>query len=166
MNAEETAGYDTEFKAKVAFEAAKGEKRLAELASLYGVHPNQITRWRKTLLGKLPEIFANHREKEKQDTEAIRAELYKQIGQPKVELDWLKKNLDLPLERKKAMIEYGNPKLSLFLQCELLGLARSTLYYLPRAAKLGERVNRKKVQRLMRQLGLQAIYPKANIRIC
>jgi transposase-like protein len=65
-----------QFKAKVAFEAAKGDKTIAQLASEYGVHPTQITQWRKQLL---------------ELQEKLTSELYQQIGQLKVELDWLKK---------------------------------------------------------------------------
>jgi transposase-like protein len=83
--------YSAAFKAKVALEAVKKEKTTAQLASEYGVHPNQIANWRKQLLKELPAIFSDKRKKKDQDTEALQSELYKQIGQLKVELDWLKK---------------------------------------------------------------------------
>jgi putative transposase len=79
------------FKAKVALAAAKGDKTIAELASEYQVHPNQITQWKKQLFESLPEIFSRRRRNEQQDQEALTAQLYQQIGQLKVELDWLKK---------------------------------------------------------------------------
>ncbi len=50
-----------EFKAKVALEAIRGEKTRAQLASEYGVHPNQIGRWRKHLLEELPSLFSDRR---------------------------------------------------------------------------------------------------------
>ena len=54
--------HTAQFKAKVAFEAAKGDKTIAELASEYEVHPTQITQWRKQLLELLPEIFSRRRQ--------------------------------------------------------------------------------------------------------
>jgi putative transposase len=87
--------YDATFKAKVALEAVKGEKTLVELAGLYGVHPNQINKWKKRLLERLPELFSDHTEKMAKETEEVQGELYKQIGQLKVELDWLKKKSSL-----------------------------------------------------------------------
>jgi putative transposase len=79
------------FKAKVALAAAKGDKTIAELASEYEVHPNQITQWKKQLLESLPELFSRRRHNEQQDQDALTSQLYQQIGQLKVELDWLKK---------------------------------------------------------------------------
>ena len=49
--------HDSAFKAKVAFEAAKGEKTIAEIAAIYEVHPNQVSAWKKEFLERLPEIF-------------------------------------------------------------------------------------------------------------
>jgi len=83
--------YEASFKAKVAFEAAKGEKTIAQLAGEYGVHPNQIGRWKAELLEKLPDLFSDRRKRVDKDREETEAELYRQIGQLKVELDWLKK---------------------------------------------------------------------------
>jgi len=83
--------YDATFRAKVALEAVKGEKTLAELSSQFGVHPNQIRKWRKQLLECLPELFTDRRKKKERDHEELVSELYRQIGQLKVELDWLKK---------------------------------------------------------------------------
>ena len=83
------------FKAKVALAAAKGDKTIAELASEYEVHPNQITQWKKQLFESLPEIFSRRRRNEQAELEALTAQLYQQIGQLKVELDWLKKKSGL-----------------------------------------------------------------------
>ena len=87
--------HDAVLKAKVALEALKGERTMAQLSSQYGVHPNQIGRWKKELLERLPEIFSGKwRKKHKTEAEMIE-ELYKQIGQLKVENDWLKKKSQL-----------------------------------------------------------------------
>jgi transposase len=83
------------FKAKVALEAVKGEKTLAQLSSEFGVHANQIGQWRKQLLNELPSLFANRRTKYAKEQEDLISELYRQIGQLKVELDWLKKKSHL-----------------------------------------------------------------------
>ena len=83
--------YNATFRAKVAFEAAKGERTLAELSGDYGVPPNQIRKWRKHLLESLPDLFTDRRKKKDKDTDELISELYRQIGQLKVELDWLKK---------------------------------------------------------------------------
>jgi len=83
--------HDAAFKAKVALEATKGEKTIAQLSSEFGVHANQIRQWRKQLLEELPRLFSDRRRKQEKDDEELRSELYQQIGQLKVELDWLKK---------------------------------------------------------------------------
>ncbi len=83
--------YDATFRAKVALESVKGEKTLAELSSEFSVHPNQIRNWRKQLLEMLPDLFTDRRKKRDKDQEELISELYRQIGQLKVELDWLKK---------------------------------------------------------------------------
>ena len=87
--------HDGLFKAKVALEALKGEKNIAQLSSEYGVHGNQIRQWKKRLLKELPGIFSDKRKKSDQDTEELTSELYRQIGQLKVELDWLKKKSEI-----------------------------------------------------------------------
>lgn len=87
--------YDASFKAKVALEAIKGELTISEIASKTGVHPNQISKWKKQALEELPGIFSRVRKKRKEKPEELESELYKQIGQMKVELDWLKKKSQL-----------------------------------------------------------------------
>ena len=81
--------HDAAFKAKVAFEAAKGEKTLAQLASEFDVHPNQIRQWRRHLLETLPDLFSDRRKQVEKSRDELEAELFRQIGQLKVELDWL-----------------------------------------------------------------------------
>ena len=83
--------YDGAFKAKVALEAIKGEKTMAQFSSEYGLHVNQIGQWQKRLLQELPDVFCERRRKKEEETEEMTAELYRQIGQLKVELEWLKK---------------------------------------------------------------------------
>ena len=83
--------YDSRLKVQVALEALKNQRTIAQIASEYGVHPNMVTQWKQRLLNELPHIFNNKHQKNKQDNETLQAELYRQIGQLKVELDWLKK---------------------------------------------------------------------------
>jgi putative transposase len=87
--------YSAEFKARVALEALKGQKTMNELVGMYGVHPTQIIKWKNHLQSELPQLFSNRRDKRAQDQEALTAQLYQQIGQLKVEVDWLKKKSGL-----------------------------------------------------------------------
>jgi putative transposase len=87
--------YSADFKARVALEALKGHKTMNELVGTYGVHATQIIKWKKHLQNELPQIFSDRRAKRDQDHEALQAQLYQQIGQLKVELDWLKKKSGL-----------------------------------------------------------------------
>lgn len=83
--------HSAEFKAKVALEALKGERTLNEIAAQYEVHPVQVQQWKRLALEGLGSIFSSKREKAASDQEALLAQLYQQIGQLKVEVDWLKK---------------------------------------------------------------------------
>jgi len=83
--------YSGKFKSKVAIAAIECKKTIAELASEYELHPNQISMWKSQLLDQAEELFTDKRRKDKPDSDEIVDELYKQIGQLKVELDWLKK---------------------------------------------------------------------------
>lgn len=87
--------FSAEFKAKVALEAVRGQKTLAELADEHEVHANQITQWKKQLLESLPAVFGRRREQDAAQQEELTSRLYQQIGQLKVELDWLKKKSGL-----------------------------------------------------------------------
>jgi transposase-like protein len=83
--------YSADFKAKLALEVIKGNRTLAEIASDAQVHPNLLTQWKRQLLESLPTVFSDKRARENKEQEALTDQLYQQIGQLKVELDWLKK---------------------------------------------------------------------------
>lgn len=85
----------SEFKAKVALAAIRGDQTVTELASLYKVHPNQITTWKRQAQDQLVAAFDSKRAKSSKKDEKLKEELYRQIGQLKVELDWLKKKSGL-----------------------------------------------------------------------
>jgi len=85
--------YPAKIKAKVALEAVKGERSLAELSSRYEVHATQIGQWRKALLAGLPELFSDKRRKHDDISDVEKAQLYEEIGRLKMELDWLKKRV-------------------------------------------------------------------------
>lgn len=87
--------FSAEFKAKLALEAIKGQQTVTELAGEHKVHPNQITTWKKQLIDVLPEVFGRRREEDTARQQELIDRLYQQIGQLKVELDWLKKKSGL-----------------------------------------------------------------------
>ena len=87
--------HSASFKAKVALEAIKNEKTIAQLSSEYGVHSNQISKWKQHMVRELPGIFTGKRKLKEKKAEELQAELYRQIGQLKVELDWVKKKSEI-----------------------------------------------------------------------
>lgn len=87
--------FEAGFKARVALEAVKGEKTLAELSSQYGVHANMISRWKSELLAKLPTMFDSKTSRRDNGEHEKIEVLYKNIGELKVENDWLKKKLEI-----------------------------------------------------------------------
>ena len=113
--------YEAALKARIALEAVKGEKTIREISSEYGVHPNQIMKWKQQLLKELPSIFSEDRAKEERGKEDLEAELYRQIGQLKVEVEWLKKICVAQWGEKRKMIEPENPLIPVYRECELIG---------------------------------------------
>ena len=83
--------YDAAFKAKVALAAVRGDKTISELASHYAVHGNLIGQWKRKLVDNLDRVFTEPNDGEREEREALLADLYQQIGRLKVELEWLKK---------------------------------------------------------------------------
>ena len=79
------------FKAKVALEAAKQTRTVAELAKAYQVHPVQISQWKKQLLDGVESLFRDGRRREQDESQAIQKELYEHIGRINMEIEWLKK---------------------------------------------------------------------------
>jgi transposase len=79
------------FKAKVAIEALQERETLVELSKKYGIHPNQITRWKKEFLERAPQLYEKTHPADKDEKEIER--LYTKIGQLEMEREFLKKNL-------------------------------------------------------------------------
>ena len=79
------------FKARVALEAARQTRTLAELSRAFQVHPVQISQWKKQLLDGAESLFRDGRRRDQDESQAIQAELYEQIGRLNMEVEWLKK---------------------------------------------------------------------------
>jgi transposase len=87
--------YDSKFKSKVSLEAIKGELSISEIASKYEVHPNMVSLWKKKVLENLSLLFQTKSEKKSFNTDKFpEDELLKQIGQLKVENDFMRKKYE------------------------------------------------------------------------
>jgi putative transposase len=85
--------HNADFKARIALEACRNDKTLAQISSEYGVVAVQISRWKKELLDRASEIFETGKSSVK--IEALTSTLYQEIGRLKMELDWVKKKFRL-----------------------------------------------------------------------
>ena len=82
--------YSPAFKAKVALDAVRGEKTVSELASGYSLHPTVINNWKRQLLEGASDLFESPRKPPAEASQQAQIdELYRQIGQLKVERDFL-----------------------------------------------------------------------------
>jgi transposase len=86
--------YNPDFKARVAMEALKGEETIAELAIRFEVHPTQINKLKRELVARAANIFGADPNKKIKDEKGLINHLYQQIGQLKVEKDFLEKGLE------------------------------------------------------------------------
>lgn len=87
--------HSPKFKTKVALEVLSGLKTTAEIASKYELHPTQVSKWKRQLEENAESIFEDNRSKFNEEKKSEKAvdELHRQIGQQKVEIDWLKKKI-------------------------------------------------------------------------
>ena len=87
--------FSADFKARVVLEALKERSTVEELAKKYEIHPNQIHTWKKEFINNASLVFSSgdRQMEDKKHQEEEREKLYSQIGQQKVEIDWLKKKL-------------------------------------------------------------------------
>jgi putative transposase len=83
--------HTAKFKFKVALEAAKGSKTVNEVASEFGVHPSQVSHWKRQLLDEGMNVFGRNQGRSEREQANKETELYEQIGRLKMELEWLKK---------------------------------------------------------------------------
>ena len=84
--------HSRQFKAKVALEALKGIETTQQLAARFGIHPTQISHWKRKLLDGASDVFTGtNSPRHHEDHEA---DLYEQIGRLKVENEWLKKKVE------------------------------------------------------------------------
>ena len=83
------------FKAKVALDLIKEVDSLAAIASKYAIHPTQARQWKMQMLDNIEALFSDKPSTALKEKDELIDELYKQIGQLKVELDWLKKKLSV-----------------------------------------------------------------------
>ena len=93
--------YSGQFKAKVVLEILKEEKSISQVSSDYGVHPNQLVKWKKEAMNRLAEILEDGRRKGDKEKEALKEQiqgLYTEIGELVTKLNWLKKKSGIKLE--------------------------------------------------------------------
>nr|WP_296430358.1 IS3 family transposase [Roseovarius sp. BRH_c41] len=121
-----------DFKAKVALEAIREEMTLAELSKKYGVHPNQISTWKRAAIENMATAFTRRGADPGKVNEAEIEKLHSKIGQLVVERDFLANASVQPARDARQKMVSKDHELSQRRQCALLQLSRSTLYYRPK----------------------------------
>jgi transposase-like protein len=87
--------YNAQEKAKIVLEVLKGDLTQSQITTKYGIHNSQLYNWKKQALESIATGFSDKQTKQMRDQSELITELYQQIGQLKVELDWLKKKSEL-----------------------------------------------------------------------
>ncbi len=85
--------FSSDFKARVALEALRGDRTIQEIASKHKVHPNQVSKWKRQAMDGLGEVFSNGADRATRDHEDEVHDLHAKIGQLTVERDFLAKGL-------------------------------------------------------------------------
>jgi transposase-like protein len=85
--------FTSEFKAKVALEALRGDKTIQEIAARHKIHPNQVSTWKRQAIDGLGDVFSGGADRARSEQEAEVHELHAKIGQLTVERDFLAKGL-------------------------------------------------------------------------
>jgi len=83
------------FKAKVAWDALKETKSMAELSSQFAVHPSQIKQWRDIMEKQGSTLYTDHQKRKEQEKDDLIRRLYEQVGKLQIQVDWLKKKMGI-----------------------------------------------------------------------
>lgn len=86
--------HTAQFKFQIAVEAIKNDQTVNQLASKHGLHPSQISQWKRQLLAEGATVFSTTTAQQLRQQETLQAELYEQIGRLKMDLEWLKKKVN------------------------------------------------------------------------
>ena len=145
--------YSAVFKAQVVTRILRDDKTLAQIAAEHGVHPNQLSQWKATVLGAMPALFEKDESTqaaEKAAQEKQVAELYDQIGRLTTQLAWIKKNLAATLSRSErlAFIEREAEEAPLSAQADLLSVSRASLYYQPALPPAAEMAVKRRIDEI------------------
>ena len=84
--------HSPQFKAKVALAAIQNDETIAQIANRFGVHPNMVSAWKRQMLEGAADVFGKNKKARKHAQDET-DELYRQIGQLKVENDFLSRKL-------------------------------------------------------------------------
>ena len=93
MMSKKRTQYSSEFKAKVALAAIRGDETIPQLAARYGIHPTQINSWKRQLIKQAAELFSRSSNANKENGQTT-DDLHRVIGQLTVERDFLARRLD------------------------------------------------------------------------
>ncbi|WP_434513533.1 IS3 family transposase [Dechloromonas sp. ARDL1] len=190
MTRRKRRNHSPEFKAKVAIAALKGDKTLAELAQQFDVHPNQITDWKMQLLERSSVVFGEKPAKEiGPDIQTMQAKIGQLTlengffrkgahqGGHAERKKMIDRNHDLPVVRQCQILAlarstaYYTPKPTSTEELALMRRMDELHLEFPFAGSRmlrdllrneGQPVGRKRIRRLMRQMGIEALYRKPN----